>query len=118
MRDPRVDDLDAALVAQVLGRRPLDLADAWAELEAAQAGQWHCVELHATLSERGSGIAESFVDGAPDAAVMDLDFLQGAPTLGWNLIHLDTWWGNAPSEPYATYVDDLVVSRERTGCLP
>lgn len=86
--------------------------------EAAQAGQWHCVELHATLSERGSGIAESFVDGAPDAAVMDLDFLQGAPTLGWNLIHLDTWWGNAPSEPYATYVDDLVVSRERTGCLP
>lgn len=29
-------DLSAALVAQVLGLRPLDLADAWAELEAAQ----------------------------------------------------------------------------------
>ncbi|TXC66739.1 hypothetical protein FSC37_15775 [Piscinibacter aquaticus] len=29
-------DLSAALVAQVLGLRPLDLADAWAELESAQ----------------------------------------------------------------------------------
>ncbi len=29
-------DLSAPLVAQVLGMRPLDLADAWAELEAAQ----------------------------------------------------------------------------------
>lgn len=96
--------------ASVRGNAPL--------FAAAQGGAWHCVELHAMLSQQGEGVAESFVDGAPDAAAADLDFLQGAPTLGWNLIHLDTWWGNAPADPSASYVDDLVVSRARTGCLP
>ncbi|MBX7082968.1 MAG: hypothetical protein K1X88_27430 [Nannocystaceae bacterium] len=84
--------------------------------DGSQADSWHCVELHARLAATATGAAELFVDDAPDATATSLDFLQGVDSSGWNLLHLDTWWGNAPARPVDSFIDGLVLSTERAGC--
>ncbi len=84
--------------------------------DAASSQSWHCLELHAVLAATDTGSAEMFVDDVQDASLSSLDFLQGLDSPGWNLLHLDTWWGNAPSRPVDSFVDDLVLSTQRAGC--
>ncbi len=84
---------------------------------AAAAGQWHCHEMHVRLDDAGesNGVFEVFVDGDPEIEMDELPFVRNWDGAALNTLRFSAV-GNV-AVPLHHYIDDVVVSHTRVGCI-
>lgn len=85
----------------------------------ADSGVWHCIESHVKLNSSGAsnGIFEFWIDNNLEASRTDLNWVGTWTGFGVNAVFFENYWnGGAPGQRIR-YIDNLVVSTQRIGCL-
>jgi Polysaccharide lyase len=79
-------------------------------------GQWYCLEMRLKMNSAGSGIVETWVDNVLKASYSNATLnTQGT---SWRAVMLSGYWNAPGSHPaMSRWFDNIVVSRERIGCL-
>ncbi len=82
-------------------------------------GAWYCVEAHVRLNDPGSanGIFELWIDGSPEAQRTGLNWVGGYDAYGINAVFFENFWNAGAPAVQERYVDNIVVSTQRIGCL-
>jgi len=85
--------------------------------DAANAGQWRCLEAHMRLNTPGAsdGEAHVWIDGAEEIAVDGVNFRGTWTDYGLNALRF-TNYASPPNVPLDYWVDDVVIATERIGC--
>jgi hypothetical protein len=86
--------------------------------DAAHAGQWYCVEVHARLNDpgRADGAFEYWVNGDLQAREDALNFVGPFTAYGINAVFFENYWNDGAPAAQERYLDNIVVSTERIGC--
>ncbi|MEX0718740.1 MAG: hypothetical protein WD066_19250 [Planctomycetaceae bacterium] len=101
-----------------------------AERKTIEPGRWYCVERHMKLNsvdpadpEKAAfdGIEELWIDGERVISRTKLRFRK-VPTLKINVFGLEVYYHGLPAKytadkPVNVYYDNLVIAKERIGCL-
>ena len=84
----------------------------------ANAGAWHCIEVHARLNDAGqsNGIEEMWIDSTLDARVANMNFLGAYNAFGWNMVVLENFWNSGSTVTEVRDWDDFVLATTRVGC--
>ena len=87
--------------------------------DAAHVGQWSCVEAHAKLNTAGysDGAFELWINGSLEAQRTGLNFLGSFSSYGLNAIYFENYWNAGSVASQDRYLDNIVVSTARIGCL-
>lgn len=82
------------------------------------AGRWFCIEAHVRLNTPGrhDGVFEVWVDGRPEAARRDLDWVGTATGYGLNALFIENYWNRGAPRSQARVFDNLVVATVPIGC--
>ncbi|HET7585734.1 MAG TPA: hypothetical protein VFK13_12540 [Gemmatimonadaceae bacterium] len=86
----------------------------------AAAGAWHCIEAHVRLNDpaRQNGVFELWIDGAPEARRDRLDWRGSFTEYGLNALFVENYWNGGAPARQERYIDNVVVSTRRIGCVP
>jgi hypothetical protein len=97
-------------LTSAVGRTPI--------FDVAHVGKWHCVEVHMRLNSSGQsdGVLELWVDGAMEAQRTGLNYVGSAP-YGINAVYFENYWNAGAPTNEERYLDNIVVSTARVGCL-
>lgn len=84
-----------------------------------KAGKWHCVEGHVKLNSPGAknGVFELWLDEQSEARRTDYDFVKAWTNYGLNALSFENYWNSGSPKQQERYMDALVVSTKRIGCL-
>src|SRR5205823_4224703 len=88
--------------------------------DASHVGKWYCVEAHAALNQPGrtDGVFEFWVNGNLEARETGLNFLGAFTNYGMNAVFVENYWNAGSPATQERYIDNLVISTQRIGCLP
>jgi hypothetical protein len=88
--------------------------------DAQHVGQWYCVEAHARLNDQGqtNGVFEYWIDGKLETQETGLNWLGSFSEYGINAVFFENYWNTGSPVTQERYLDDVVVSTRRIGCLP
>lgn len=106
---------------------PVDWGSAWGG-ESFQREKWYCVETEVKLNDPGSanGEVRIWIDGNLLVQRTNVN-IRGGLSKSINRILFGGWYSNGakglnpqpdPAVPSIRYIDDVVISTERVGCLP
>lgn len=86
---------------------------------AMRPGQWYCVEGHVKLNtpSAANGIFEVWMDNKLEARRADLNFVHTWTNYGLNGLSFENYWNAGALAEQERYLDALVVSTNRIGCL-
>jgi hypothetical protein len=86
---------------------------------ALQPGRWYCLESHVRLNTAGQadGVFEFWLDGNLEASRRDLDWVKNWTGYGINSVFISHYWNNGSPTTQERYLDALVISTQRIGCL-
>ncbi len=104
------DFMDDVNIASAPGTAPINAS--------GQAGQWHCVVLHARLNDSGdtNGAGSLSVDGQLEVEADQLDW-RGPIDVGFNRLRVTSWATPAGTDDDRTrYVDDVAVAAVELTC--
>ena len=84
-----------------------------------QPGNWYCVEAHVKLNNPGStnGVFEFWIDNNLDARRTDLNWVNTWTGYGINSVFFSNYWNQGSPTEQERYLDALVVSTSRIGCI-
>ena len=87
--------------------------------DASHVGRWYCVEMHALLNDAGqaNGVFEYWINGALEARETGLNWLGAFSTYGINAVFFENYWNGGSPAAQERYLDNIVVSTRRIGCL-
>ena len=87
--------------------------------DAAHVGQWYCIEAHMRLNTAGSsnGVFEIWVDGRPEVARTGLNWVGAYSQYGINAVYFENYWNGGAVASQERYMDNIVVSTSRIGCM-
>ena len=87
--------------------------------DASHVGQWYCVETHARLNDPGqtNGVFEYWINGALQARETGLGWLGAFAEYGINAVFFENYWNLGSPAAQERYLDNIVVSTRRIGCL-
>jgi len=82
-------------------------------------GIWHCIEAHVKLNTPGAsdGEFEFWIDDNKQAGRSDLNWRYSWQDYGINTIMISNYWGATSPVEQSRYLDALVISTKRIGCL-
>lgn len=82
-------------------------------------GVWQCMEAHVKLNTPGSsdGVFEYWLDGVPQASRTDLNWVGTWTDYGINAVMFSNYWGATSPKQQERYLDAMVISTSRIGCL-
>ncbi len=85
----------------------------------ASAGRWHCIEAHVRLNTPGvaDGVFELWIDDAAEARRDRLNWRGEYTAYGLNALFVENYWNRGSPARQERYIDNLVVSTSRIGCL-
>jgi len=85
----------------------------------ANAGVWRCIEAHVRLNDPGkaNGVFELWIDDALEAQRSGLNWLGSYNDYGINTLFVENYWNAGAATAEERYIDNLVVSAQRVGCL-
>jgi len=88
--------------------------------DASHVGQWYCVEAHVRLNDAGlaNGVFEYWINGSLEARESALNWLGAFGTYGINAVFIENYWNSGSPAAQERYLDNIVVSTQRIGCLP
>ena len=80
---------------------------------------WYCIEAHVKLNTPGytNGVSEFWRDGELQASRSDLNWRSSWTDYGINTIMISDYWNDTSPKEQERYLDALVISTERIGCL-
>ncbi|WP_144392669.1 polysaccharide lyase [Pleionea sediminis] len=85
-----------------------------------QKGDWVCVESRVKLNDSGltNGEFELFINGDSSASKTNINWVGNWDSYGLNAIMLSNYWnGDGSPREQTRYIDALVISTQRIGCL-
>lgn len=87
--------------------------------DASHVGQWYCVEAHARLNDPGqtNGVFEYWIDTTLETRETGLNWLGTFSAYGINAVFFENYWNTGSPAAQERYLDDIVVSTRRIGCL-
>ncbi len=87
--------------------------------DASHVGQWYCVEAHARLNDPGqtNGVFEYWIDTTLETRETGLNWLGTFSQYGINAVFFENYWNTGSPAAQERYLDDIVVSTRRIGCL-
>jgi len=84
------------------------------------AGRWFCIEAHVRLNTPGQrdGVFEVWIDGRPEAARRDLDWVGARAAVGYglNALFIENYWNRGAPRSQSRVFDNLVVATVPIGC--
>jgi hypothetical protein len=85
----------------------------------AAIGSWYCVEAHVRLNTPGQsdGVFELWIDDQIEATRAGLNWVGGYSQYGLNAVFVENYWNNGAPKAQERYIDRLIVSTARIGCL-
>ncbi len=80
---------------------------------------WYCVEVHAQLNTPGQtdGVFEFWRDDVLQGSRSDLNWRGSWDEYGINTVMISDYWNETSPKEQARYLDALVISTQRIGCL-
>jgi len=95
----------------VSGRTPI--------FATASSGRWFCIEAHVKLNtpSRSDGVFEFWIDNQLEAGRYDLNWVDTWTGYGINAIFFENYWNAGAPGVRVRYFDNIVISRQRIGCL-
>ena len=86
---------------------------------ALTPGAWHCIEAHVKLNTPGAsdGVFEFWMDDVLQAGRSDLNWRYSWQDYGINTVMFSNYWGATSPVEQERYLDALVISTARIGCL-
>ncbi len=87
--------------------------------DTQNADRWFCIEAHVKLNDPGqsNGLHEFWIDGKLEARREGLDFVRGYTDFAINAIFFENYWNQGSPQMQERYLDNIVVSTEKIGCL-
>jgi len=81
--------------------------------------RWYCLEAHVKLNTPGQtdGVFEFWRDGNLQAGRSDLNWVGSWNNYGINTIMISNYWNETSPIDQERYIDALVISTKRIGCL-
>ena len=83
--------------------------------------QWYCIEARVKLNSTGQsdGIFQLWIDDNLEASHTDLNWVGDWQDFGINSLFISHWWngGSTSSIVEERYIDALIISQSRIGCL-
>jgi hypothetical protein len=85
----------------------------------ANVGVWRCIEAHVRLNDPGqaNGVFELWIDNALEAQRTALNWLGSYSAYGLNTLFVENYWNAGAPRAEERFIDNLVVSTQRIGCL-
>lgn len=82
-------------------------------------GAWHCIEAHVKLNtpSASDGVFEFWIDDKLQAGRSDLNWRYSWQDYGINTIIFSDYWGAGSPIEQERYLDAIVISTKRVGCL-
>jgi len=82
-------------------------------------GTWYCVEAHIKLNTLGqsNGVFEYWRDDVQQAGRGDYNWRSSWNAYGINTIMFSDYWNETSSKEQERYLDAIVISKQRIGCL-
>ncbi|MBL4689201.1 MAG: hypothetical protein JKY37_31705 [Nannocystaceae bacterium] len=95
---------------KIVGKTPL--------FSSKLSGEWHCVEAHVRLNERGvaDGVFEFWIDDELQNSRVNIVWRGDWAEYGLNAVTLDNFWPGGARADLTRWMDDVVVSTEPIGC--
>jgi hypothetical protein len=87
--------------------------------DSSHANMWYCIEAHVKLNDPGqsNGIHEFWINGQLEANKSALNFVNSYSAYGINTIFFENYWNTGSTQQQERYMDNIVVSTQRIGCL-
>lgn len=87
--------------------------------DSQHSDTWYCIESHVKLNDPGqaNGIQEFWIDGALETSKTGVDFVKAYSAYGINSVWFETYWGGNAPKTQERYLDNIVVSTQRIGCI-
>lgn len=84
-----------------------------------QPNQWYCVEAHVKLNSpnQQNGIFEYWINDNLEARRANLDWVKTWADYGINSILFSSYWNGSSPRQQERYLDAIVISKARVGCL-
>lgn len=84
-----------------------------------QPGRWYCIEAHVKLNDVGqnNGVFEFWVDDNLETSRTDLNWVRNWTDYGINSVFFSHYWNNGSPAEQERFLDALVISTQRIGCL-
>lgn len=84
-----------------------------------EAGRWYCLEARVKLNSPGNsdGVLEYWIDGELDAGRSDLNYVGSWNDYGINSVFISNYWNQGSTKDQNRYLDNLVISSKRIGCV-
>ena len=81
--------------------------------------QWVCVEARVKLNtpNQNDGIFQLYIDDNLEASTTNINWLQNWSEYGINSIHFSNYWNAGSPVEQSRYLDAIVVSKARIGCI-
>jgi hypothetical protein len=94
-------------------------ASATALFAAPVLGTWTCIEAHAKLNTAGQadGVFELFFNGTLQASRHGMNWVGNYSEFGFNTVMVENYWNEGSVQKQSRFIDNLVVSTKRIGCL-
>ncbi len=82
-------------------------------------GEWVCIETRVKLNDAGqsNGIFEIYINDRLEASKQNMDWVGAWDDYAINAIMFGSYWGGGSPAAQERYMDALVVSKTRIGCI-
>jgi hypothetical protein len=87
--------------------------------DTAHSNEWFCIEHHVKLNDPGqsNGVEEFWINDRLEARRANLNFVGSYVGYAINTIFFENYWNNGSPSRQERYIDNIVVSKDRIGCV-